>query len=246
MDSFLAEIITPEAPRYGPVYLETDMSKVIVEPLNTITAGIFLLVTVIWLVRLRGRYRTRPFIIACQPLLLIGCIGGTIYHAFRGQLVWLMMDWIPIAVLTLAAAIYLWSKLFKHWYIAILIVPGLFLFQLFNFRVIGALLGHHVSIAVSYSTLALLIFVPMMCILVKTRWRYAVLPAAATVCFGAAIAFRTTDKWWLQSFPRGTHFLWHLFGAAAAYLLIEYVYRLPDVLAEPSARSPEAPDRCRQ
>jgi len=240
MDAILAETVTREL--VGPVYLETDTTQLIVEPLNTITAGAFLLINIIWLIRLRGRYRTRPFIVACQPLLLIGCIGGTVYHAFRGHRIWLMMDWIPIALLTISAAIYLWSKLFKHWYVAILIIPGLFLFQIFNFRVIGAALGWQVSIAVSYSTLALLVFVPMIFVLAKTRWRYAALPIASTVCFGAAILFRTTDTWWPEIFPRGTHFLWHLFGAAAAYLLIEYVYRLPDVLASSS----EAPDPGRQ
>jgi hypothetical protein len=240
MDSILAETVTREL--VGPVYLETDTTQVFVEPLNTITAGAFLLINLIWLIRLHGRYRTRPFIMACQPLLLIGCIGGTVYHAFRGHAIWLLMDWIPIAVLTLAAAIYLWSKLFKHWYVALLIIPALFLFQTFNFRVIGEVFGRQVTILISYSTLALLVFVPMICVLIKTKWRHAILPFAATACFGAAILFRTTDKWWPELFPRGTHFLWHLFGAAAAYLLIDYVYRLPDVLA----KLPEAPGQCRQ
>src|SRR4051812_42771398 len=52
----------------GPIYAETDLSRVIAEPWNAASASVFVLVALVWMVRLRGRYREHPFLTACLPL----------------------------------------------------------------------------------------------------------------------------------------------------------------------------------
>src|SRR5262245_28804955 len=73
----------------GPVYVETERNLdrvgtgAVVEPWNAASALLFLVVVVVWLVRLRGRYRKHPFLTCCLPLLAAGGVGGVVYHAFR-------------------------------------------------------------------------------------------------------------------------------------------------------------------
>jgi len=57
---------------------------------------------------------------------------------------------------------------------------------------------------------------------------------AALICFGVALFCRQFDAEWPELFPRGIHFLWHVFGVMATYFILVYFDRLPDVLAETS------------
>jgi len=227
----------------GPVYLETDLSQAIVEPLNAATAALFVLIAIVWLIRLRRRWRERPFLLACLALLTIGGVGGTVYHAFRGHPVWLLMDWVPIAILGVAGSVYLFAQLLRQWGFALLVIPGYVAFQFGNFNLI-ARQSRHVAIAISYTTLAAMPLIPAVIILIKTRFRNGWLPLSALACFALALLCRQYDAQWPEVLPRGMHFLWHGFGAAATWLILEYFDRLPDVLAETNAsRVTAGPDR---
>ena len=59
----------------GPIYLETDLTQTIVEPFNTVTAVLFLFLAGMWLVSLWGRFRQRPFLTFCLPILAVGGVG---------------------------------------------------------------------------------------------------------------------------------------------------------------------------
>src|SRR5688500_16819572 len=73
----------------GPRYTETPRDPYapdappVAEPWNAVTAALFVALAVGWLVRLRGRYRNFPFLVCCVPILLVGGIGGTLYHGLR-------------------------------------------------------------------------------------------------------------------------------------------------------------------
>lgn len=223
--------------RNGPRYIETDRSLWIVEPFNAASAALFLLVAVYWLWRLRGRYREYPFLTACLPLVLIGGVGGTVFHGFRGHRVWLFIDWVPIAILCFAVGIYLWSKLLRRWWYALIIIPVVFGIQTVNFTIARAVGRFGLGIAFSYSLLGAVILVPAIAVLVKTGWRFGRWPLAALLFFVAAIAARQIDShavdtgrtWLTDWMPMGSHFLWHVFGAAAGHCVAEYLYRLPRV-----------------
>ncbi|EMR01263.1 hypothetical protein [Cesiribacter andamanensis] len=90
----------------GPVYAETDLSRPLVEPWNAVSSLAILLPAVYWALRLRGQYRQHPFLALCLPLLFLGGLGSTLYHAFRSHRLWLMLDITPTALLTLLLALF--------------------------------------------------------------------------------------------------------------------------------------------
>src|SRR5579864_6353866 len=123
---------------HGPIYTETLHNLPayfadgwrMVEPCNAVTASVFIFIAAFWLVRLRGRYRRHPFVMSGLVILLVGGIGGTVYHAFRQWPIFLAMDFVPISLLSLMAAIYLWVRLRPQWYFVVLIIVGIVLLML--------------------------------------------------------------------------------------------------------------------
>jgi hypothetical protein len=227
----------------GPIYTETlyhlsdyqaDHWRV-VEPCNAITASIFVFIVIYWLVRLRGEYRRHPFVLAGMVILLVGGVGGTIFHAFRQWPLFLVMDFVPIALLSLMASIYLWIRLrpgwLPWWFVVLLAVTAMSLLNLFISVLQPA---RQVSIVLHYLTLAVLIVTPLVLVLIRTRGRHSQWIKLGLVCFGFAILFRYLDPV-LSALPTGTHFLWHLGGAATTCCLIEYFYRIE---TEPLAALP--------
>ncbi|MHC4562905.1 MAG: hypothetical protein ACYS8X_09055, partial [Planctomycetota bacterium] len=101
---------------HGPIYAETNFDRVIVEPVNAVTTLLFVVVAVYWFVRLRGQYRRHWFVTGALPVLFIGAVGGTVYHAFRCNHIWLLLDWVPIAVLCVATGVFMWAKLLKRYW----------------------------------------------------------------------------------------------------------------------------------
>jgi len=223
--AMLAQAGRPHVPDHGPIYVETDTSRWLVEPWNTATAAIFLGLVVYWAWRLRGSYRQYLFLTLALPLLLVGGVGGTVYHAFRAHRAWLFMDWVPIAVLSIAAAVYLWSRLLPRWWYALAIIPVvtalIFVGARFLFLHVRSF-----AIAFTYSMLACVIIVPAVLVLRRHRWRDWYLLVLAALSFVAAITSRSLDRYSAGVLPMGSHFLWHVFGAAATHLAFLYLYRL--------------------
>ncbi|MEL7532174.1 MAG: hypothetical protein AAFN10_12730, partial [Bacteroidota bacterium] len=88
----------------GPIYTETNLDQLIVEPWNAASAIIFVFIALYWLVRLKNQIRQHIFLYVSSWILLIGGVGGFLYHAFRVSEVFLTMDWVPIAILSLAGS----------------------------------------------------------------------------------------------------------------------------------------------
>ncbi|MHC4983948.1 MAG: hypothetical protein ACYTF6_12385 [Planctomycetota bacterium] len=222
-------------PGGGPWYLETGrhVGSVIREPWNAASCLLFLILAAFWFIRLRGQYKRHAFLTACLGLVAVGGVGGTVYHAFRAHPVWLYMDFMPIFALCFAVAIYLWSRLLRRWWWVLLTVPAVFVFLILNFRVFFPHLIRW-AIVITYSLMVVLIALPAVGVLYRTRFRFGVFLLLAAVFFVLAITARTTDKYWPGVFAMGTHWLWHVFGAAAGHMVGEYLYRLPRAL-EPRA-----------
>lgn len=246
----LAQLPAASRPAHGPVYVETDLTRIIVEPWNAASAGLFLAIVAYWAWRLRGRVREHLFIAVCLPLLLVGAVGGTVYHAFRGAAIWLMMDWMPIVILCVSFGVYLWSRVWRWWPMALTGVGALFLALRAAFTVLP--IGLAVNLA--YAGMAAYVLVPAGVVLWRTRLRWAGYVVGAALCFAAAISARVVDAWAVEqaragldtagtvltALPMGTHFLWHVFGALATHLAIAYVYRLdraPALRSESRSRS---------
>ena len=97
----------------GPIYAETNLSHLIVEPYNAISAILFLVVVVYWWSKLRGKYEQHTFLSYVIPILGIGGVGGTLYHAFRYTSIFHYMDWLPILFLCMAGSFYFCYKFFE-------------------------------------------------------------------------------------------------------------------------------------
>ena len=128
----------------GPIYAETDLSGFIAEPWNALSSLAIVLPAIYWAIKLKGQVRTYTFIYYCVPLLFLGGTGSTLFHAFRAHRGFLMMDWMPTAILMLSVSIYFWYKVLNQvWHVPIVIIGSFVLrigfFALFpNLRTINA------------------------------------------------------------------------------------------------------------
>ena len=214
------------APDGGPYYVETptDLTAVpgIAEPFNAVTASLFVWIVVVWAIRLRGRYGQFPFLMGTLVLLLIGGVGGTLYHGLRSWVGYFLMDVIPIYLLGLVVAVYLWVRLGPRPIHLIGLIGGLAVLQAMG----HGTLPRAWAINLSYAALAVLILVPLGLALVRTRFRDIGWVATALVSFGIAWFCRIADIQRPPLLPMGTHWLWHTFGAITTAALSEYLFRL--------------------
>jgi hypothetical protein len=206
----------------GPIYHETHPGHVIVEPWNAISSLLFWVPVIYFLIRLRGHYKEHLFLIVwCSPLLFIGGLGSAIFHAFRSHRFFLFMDFVPIAILTLSVSIYFFLRLMKWWWVVLIMLLTIALrFVLFAFfRGQGA-------INASYFMTGVLIFLPALLFVIKSRFFSVSLLIWALICFAVALFCRYADGWQHMPLPMGTHWLWHVFSAAGAWLLGAYLVRI--------------------
>jgi hemolysin III len=213
-------------PDGGPVYHETDLNQFFVEPWNAISSMTFLIPVFYLLYHLRGRYREYAFLIFwAAPLMAIGGLGSTLYHAFRASRFFLFMDVLPIAILTLSISIYFWNKVLPNWkYVVLVIATSIIL----RFAAFGLVQGH-AAINLSYFITGLMIFLPALIFLFQTRFfevRFLIFSAIFLI---AALFFRYADDWETHVFSAGTHWLWHIFTSAGAFALTLYLIRIKDV-----------------
>lgn len=224
---------------HGPRYVETCPGRFPVEPWATFTNLIFLFIIVYWAVRIRRSPARHAMLRAALFILGIGWVGGTVYHATRSHDLWLAMDWMPIMVLALMAAFWLWRGVTRHSMFATMAIALSILLAMLAHLVPGLKHGQHITLG--YIMLALSILVPA-CLHCALRWR-AGWPwmVSALLAFAVAITARGLDSGLgARLLPMGSHFLWHIFGGISAFCLISYIFGAGE--ASPAGDSP-APDR---
>jgi hypothetical protein len=212
----------PQVPDYGPVYRETtDLSHLIVEPWNAWSSLTFLIPAFIFLWQLRGQYREYAFIAwFCCPLLIIGGLGSTFFHAFRSSVWLILMDGVPIVILVLGVSIWMWLKVLPR---KILMLPVLVVFVGLSLLATWKLSGQD-RISAGYFFRGLMLLLPCYIFLRKTGFRQSGLLFAAILCFILALAFRFADeKIFISFMPWGTHWLWHVSTAFGAWYLGRYL-----------------------
>jgi hypothetical protein len=225
-----ADPVHQRLPDGGPGYVETppDLANYpgpVAEPWNTASAALFVLIAAAWLVALRGRYRERPFLTICLPILLAGGVGGVLFHGLRRYRAFFLLDVVPIYALGLLVSIWLWVRLgpkLSH------------LFGVIAFLIVLQLVAHfelptHWAINVSYASLAALVLLPLAIALLRTRFRHGGWVTTALVCFGIAWACRIADTVRPPLLPMGTHWLWHVFGAVTTAALSFYIFKIERV-----------------
>jgi hypothetical protein len=205
----------------GPRYYETDLSRTVVEPWNATTAALFILIVLYWLLGDK-KLRNRPVMLLSIPILAVGGVGGTLYHAFRNSSITLVMDYLPITILTVMASLYFFVKVLPHWWYIFLISGGMALGQMAAFEWLPPAYASNIS----YAQLAIFILLPMLWYLWKTRFRNAWIVLLSLSLFGMALFFRWADVWRPPLLPMGTHWLWHLFGSLSCHFLLLFVWRV--------------------
>ncbi|WP_198170101.1 hypothetical protein [Mucilaginibacter arboris] len=209
----------------GMIYTETNLNHSFPEPLNTITSCFFFLLALYWIFRLKGFSKQYVFLSIASWILLIGSIGGTLYHGLRRYPIYIMMDWLPISILCLLASVYFWIKFSGKWFIGVI---ALIAFIFIEIQIRKLMHGNSLQLGISlnYATMVLMVLLPLVLLLLKMKghnWQFIV---AALISFGIALFFRVADGWALLTV--GTHFLWHTFGAIATALMFVFLKRIAE------------------
>ncbi|MGA8854131.1 MAG: hypothetical protein WB492_08135, partial [Christiangramia sp.] len=76
----------------GPIYQETLAGRLPVEPFNTYSNIFFLIIIIYFSLRVYRDYKNHRFLAWSLPVLFLGFIGGTVYHATRSHDIWMYMD----------------------------------------------------------------------------------------------------------------------------------------------------------
>lgn len=205
----------------GPYYCETNLDHVFPEPLNALSAMVFMFISLYWYFKISRQTQTFRFLKLASIILAIGGLGGSIYHGFRFFSWAMWMDWFPILVLCIAAASYFIYRIYKSIFWAIAALLFAVFLQFINFTAVPDWL----NTSTSYGILALFILVPLSIALLKTKFLYGSYPAIALLAFMLALTFRLLDPHADDLIGFCTHFLWHSFGAVACHAMFMYLFK---------------------
>lgn len=224
-------------PDWGPLYRETDLSRLPVEPWSTFSNVVFLLTLVYWAWRIRHHLREQTFIAWCLPVLFVGFVGGTVYHATRSSPVWLFMDFMPIFILCIATAVHYWRRVGAHWLVVLAGVVGpVVAVQSVN---VSMHLPQDLHITLGYSSLAVPIVLPIAWYAIRSAQRAGWLVVGALASFGLALVMRSLDlRVSIPFLAMGTHWLWHVLGGLSTFMLIAYVHHDHDQICPISGWRP--------
>lgn len=215
----------------GPSYAETNLQHTIVEPWNAVSSLAILLPALYWAMRIGKNYRSYSFLSLCIPLLFLGGLGSTIFHAFRSHRIWLLLDVAPSAILTLLLALFFWMKVLPKKWLALPLLLALFLIRMWVWQVFPS----HAAINTSYLITGIAFFVPLLLHLSRTAWLGARDIGLSIFFLVLSLVFRQLDQHpaVIAMLPMGTHFLWHLFNGLGAYYLGVYLYKsqLPEEIS---------------
>ena len=159
------------------------------------------------------------FLAFVLPVIAISYVGGTMFHATRSHEIWLLLDWVPIMLLCLAAVVFFIFKIRKIWWQRLLFFIAIFALQL-GVRLLPVPVKMRISIG--YVITAVTILTPIIWYLRMTNMRNFWLVLLAFGSFGLAVTFRVLDSH-VKLLSMGTHWLWHLFGGISVFFLIRYI-----------------------
>lgn len=209
----------------GPIYHETNLDNFFVEPWNAFSSLLIALPVIYFLIKFRGKYKNYPFVIYwCAPLLFIGGLGSALYHAFRISPFFLFMDVIPIVLLSLSVCLYFLIKVLPHWIYAAVILLITILLRGFIFSNWEG----QTAINISYIITILIILIPAIIFLIKTKFYKYGLLILSLLMFIIAIFFRYADDWDNIFLIMGTHWLWHLFCSIGGIIFGIYLINIAD------------------
>jgi hypothetical protein len=215
--AFVAEAV-PGLCRTFDAYCERTGDAFDAEPLNAAT-NVLMLVAAWAVLRLQRRRPNRDagdLIAAMIAAIVAGGIGAFLFHTTAA--VWaVILDMAPFFVFMLLV---LWLTLtrFFAWR------PGAAAIGLAAFVLVvvagGTLLPPDLLPGGAYYLVPLAVLAAVAVVLMARGSPAGPSYLAAALVFAAAIAFRQLDGPLCDTFPGGTHFLWHTLAALLAFILI--------------------------
>jgi hypothetical protein len=212
---------------HGPMYNEFVHDTLIHEPWNAYSSLCFFIPVIFWLIYLRGKYRTYGIITALLPLLFLNGLGSTLFHAFRASNWFLLLDWLPAALMTLILSIYFWYRVTQKLWKAISVVLVFYILAFTMVKILSQQTGLS-GPSIGYFFTGAAFLVPIIIDLKRNQWKHAGLYVVSLFCLVLALLFRILDYpspnpfAWL---PQGTHFLWHVTSSLAVFTLGFYIYK---------------------
>ncbi|OJJ15092.1 hypothetical protein BKI52_40210 [marine bacterium AO1-C] len=224
------------------MYQEYHADYFIKQPWNAISSLVFFIPVIYWILKLKPKFGKYPILAAILPLLFLNGLGSTLFHAFKPNIVFGLLDALPPMLMVIFLSSYFWRKITLSWAKGVLIVLGFYtlnfcltyiLYKVFNFK--GAF-------NVTYLISGLTLLTPVVMFLVKTRWQQWNLIVLAVTCIGLALLFRVLDRTvplYLPILTQGTHFLWHIFSAFAVFPLGRFLIHVQDINYDEKPRQTE-------
>jgi hemolysin III len=165
-----------------------------------------------------------------MPVLFVGYVGGTIYHATRSHSIWLLLDFVPILILALITAFYCWRRLKFSYPMVVLFLIGLIAIP--RFAMYSFLDQSGLAISLSYFILSLSITLPVALFEYKNNFKTLKPFLLALGLVLTALCFRIVDTsaFVVQNISIGTHWLWHSFGALGSHALILYLKKSEELV----------------
>jgi len=193
------------------------------EPVNALSNAAFL-ITALLLLRLLGHRQQGDVSWDIYTLILLVAsvgLGSFLWHTFATQ--WAeLADKLPIfAFMLVFFSSYMARVLRLSWR---LISFWLALFLLLNVAVKLSLPADLFNGSIMYLP-ALLALLMMAFASVRQRLPGAMIMFALTGLFCVAVTFRSIDQLLCDSFPLGSHFIWHLLNAVMLYWLMRTLIR---------------------
>lgn len=211
--------------RFGPTYCETPETITgifPVEPANAISSGVIVVFGILALLQVLRRAPRSIELHALCALLIVNGVGSILWHGLRTR--WsLTLDFLPAAIFVLVMAI-LWARSVAPWRQAVFAF-GAFVATVVVLRFVDVGLpipGRIASSAVAIAGLALWLIARSAAISRDA----ALLGGGALLSALTALTFRSADGWACATFGTGSHFLWHVFLSAAAFLSVLTIMKL--------------------
>jgi hypothetical protein len=218
----------------GPIYAETPVhlepGQWLIEPWNALSSLLIVAPALYFLWMLRGRYKQNLFLVFCIPLLVAGGSGSTLFHGLRLHPFFLALDVWPTMLLFLLITAYFWAQALRSWIFAV----GIMLLSFGLMWVFYNYVHFWNRVNVGYFLRGTLFFLPVLVVLVRTRFREFWWMLGSLAAFGAALGFRYADKLMTSTFHQGSHFLWHACTGLGGFLIAEYLLRMAPQPLQPS------------
>lgn len=214
--------------RFGPTYCETPETVTgifPVEPWNAISSGVIVLFGIASLFLVMRRSPRAIELYVASVLLILNGTGSILWHGLRTR--WaLNFDVIPALIFVLMVA-FLWARrVAPGWQVAV--AGALLVLVPVAVRFLAPELPMVFRLGSSILVVALLALWLIARSFAISR-QAALTGALALTSAITALTFRSIDPFSCDEVAMGTHFLWHVFLSAAAFLCMLTVVRLREV-----------------